>query len=172
MNRLQFGGANGELRLIVGDFLERLVNKRPPWAAYRALMSDRMIALDKQPGISPVGVGGTWQRLMAKCLLRVAGLEAKAACGTNQLVGGLEAGIEGAIHAMRVLWEEHSQEEDWEFLLIDARNAFNEDNQTVMLWAVRHKWPGVAQFTFNCYLNWATLVVQDTGDGSVHLLYA
>ena len=49
---------------------------------------------------------------MAKCLLRVAGTEAKAACGMTQLAGGLEAGIEGAIHAMRVLWEEHKKEED------------------------------------------------------------
>ena len=96
---------------------------------------------------------------MAKCLLRVAGPEAKAACRTNQLAGGVEAGIEGAIHAMRVLWEEHSQEEDWGFLLIDARNAFNEENRTAMLWAVRHEWSSGAQFTFNCYRRWATLVV-------------
>ena len=45
--------------------------------------------------------------MIAKCLLRVVGPEAKAACGTTQLVGGVEEGIEGAIHAMRVLWEEH-----------------------------------------------------------------
>ena len=88
---------------------------------------------------------------MAKCLLKVAGSEAKSACGTTQLVGGLEAGIEGAIHAMRVLWEEHRKDEDWGFLLIDARNALNEDNRTAMLWAVRHEWPSGAQFTFNCY---------------------
>ena len=70
-------------------------------------MSGRLIALDKQPGIRQVGVGETWRRLMAKCLLQVAGPEAKAACVTTQIAGGLEAGIEGAIHAMRVLFEEH-----------------------------------------------------------------
>ena len=51
--------------------------------------------------------------MMAKCLLRVAGPEAKATCSTTQLAGEVEAGIEGAIHAMRVLWEEHQTEEDW-----------------------------------------------------------
>ena len=66
-------------------------------------MSGRLIALDKQPGIRPVSVGETWQRLMAKCLLQVMGPEAKAACGTIQLPEGVEAGIKGAIHAMRVL---------------------------------------------------------------------
>ena len=71
--------------------------------------------------------------MMVKCLLKVAGPEAKTGCGTTQLAGGLEAGIEGAIHAMRVLWEEHKKEDNWGFLLIDARNAFNEENQTAML---------------------------------------
>ena len=115
-----------ELRLIVGEFVEWLGNGRPPWAAYWALMSGRMIALEKKPRIRTVGVGETWQRMMAKCLLKVAGQEAKAACGTTQLTGGLEAGIEGAIHAMRVLWDENNKEEDWGFILIGACNAFNE----------------------------------------------
>ena len=130
---LRFGAASAELRLIFGDFVEWLGNGRPPWVAYWALMSGRLIALVKQPGIEPVGVGETWRRMMAKCLLRVAGPEAKAACSTTQLAGGTEAGIEGAINAMHVLWEEHKNEEDWGFLFIDAHNTFNEENRTAML---------------------------------------
>ena len=112
-------------------------------------MSGRLIALDKQPGIRPVGVGETWRRLMAKCLIKVTGPEAKAAYGITQLAGGLEAGIEGAIHVMRVLFEEHREKENWGFILIGARNSFNEEKRTAMLWAVRHEWPSGAQFTFN-----------------------
>ena len=102
-DRLRVIATSVELRLIVGDFVEWLGNGRPPWAAYRALMSGRLIAPDKQPGTRPVGVGQTWRRMMAKCLLRVAGPEAKAACVMTQLAGGMEAGIEGAIHVMHVL---------------------------------------------------------------------
>ena len=58
------------------------------------------------------------------------------------------------------------------FLLIDARNAFNEEKRTAMLWAVRHKWNSGSQFTLNCYRHWATLVVRDTGDGSGQFLYS
>ena len=90
---MRFGADIGEIRLIVGDLVERLGNGWPPWAAYRALMSVRLIALDKHPGIRPVGVGETWRRLMAKCLLRVAGPDMKAACGTTQLAGGVKAVI-------------------------------------------------------------------------------
>ena len=90
---LQFGAASGELRLIVAEVGDWLSNGRPPWDAYRALMSGRLIALDKSPGIRPVGIGETWRRLLAKCLLQVSGQEAEAACGTEQLAGGVEAGI-------------------------------------------------------------------------------
>ena len=132
---------SGELRLIVAEVGEWLSNGWPLWATYRALMFGRLITLEKSPGIRPVGIGETWRRLLDKCLLWVSGQEAKASCGTEQLAGGVEAGIEGAIHAARLQWEQHSQEEDWGFLLIYARNAFNEENQTYMLWAVRHEWP-------------------------------
>ena len=90
-----------------------------------------------------------WRRLLAKCLLRVSEQEAKAACRTKQLAGGVEAWIEGAIRAVRLQWAQHSQEEDWGFLLIDARNVFNEENRTAMLWAVRHEWPSGLRFIYN-----------------------
>ena len=105
--------------------------------------------LEKHTGIRPVGVGETWRFMMAKCLLWLTGKEAKNACGTAQLAGVVEAGIEGGIHAMHVFWEEHSQKDDWGFFLIDARNAFNEENQTSIICAVWHEWRSGAQFIFN-----------------------
>ena len=67
-------------------------------------MSSRLIALENHPGVIPVEVGETWRRLISKYLLQVTGQETKAACGTEQLAGGVESGIEGGIHAMFVLW--------------------------------------------------------------------
>ena len=46
---------------------------------------------------------------------------------------------------MRHLWQQHDQEEDWGYLLIDAHNAFNEENYTAMIWYVQHEWPSGAQ---------------------------
>ena len=56
---LSFWAASGYLRLIVNNFTEWLSHGRPPWSAFRALMSGRLIVLDKQPGIRPVGMGET-----------------------------------------------------------------------------------------------------------------
>ena len=72
---------------------------------------------------------------------------------------------------MRLIWAQNYQEEDLGFILIDARNSFNEENGTPMLWAIRHKCTSVMQFIFNCYCHWATLVMQDL-EGSGHMLHS
>ena len=86
--------------------------------------------------------------MQAKCVLVVSGAEAKEAYGMDQLCDGLYAAIEGGIHAVRLLWQHHALEEYWELLLIETCNAFNEENHTAMMWAVRHEWPSCAQFAF------------------------
>ena len=45
----------------------------------------------------------------------------------------MEVGIKGEIHDLRLIWAQHSQEEELGFILVDAWNTFNEDNQTAML---------------------------------------
>ena len=72
----------------------------PPYAAYRALMACHLVALDKRPGVRPVGIGETLRRDLAKLVMRASGYQAKTACGNLQMYAGLEAGIEGATHAV------------------------------------------------------------------------
>jgi hypothetical protein len=56
---------------------------------------------------------------------------------------------------------------EWGFLLIDANNAFNEQNWTSMLYTVQQEWPSGARFVFNCYKHWAMLVLQgNNGTGA------
>ena len=97
---LRFGTESFRLRMEIAFFTQWLANDSPPWAAFRALMACRLVALDKQPGTRPVGIGESFRRLMAKCVLRVAGRKATMACGTNNLCAGLPAGIEGAFHTI------------------------------------------------------------------------
>ena len=59
---------------------------------------------------------------------------------------------------MSQMWEESEALENWGFLLVDARNAFNELNRINMLLTVRHEWPAGARFTFNCYCHHGKLV--------------
>ena len=79
--------------------------------------------------------------------------------------------LSGGVHVMRILWQQHAQEEDWGFLLIDAHNAFIEENRKAMLWEVRNDLPIGARFAFNCYRHCATLVIR-SGNGNGHFLYS
>ena len=63
-------------------------------------MSCRLVALDKRPGVRPVGIGETLRRSLAKLIMRAAGEQAKTSCGNIQMCAGLEAGIEWATHAV------------------------------------------------------------------------
>ena len=131
-------------------------------------MSGRLIALDKMPGIRPIGIGETWRRLFAKSVIEDSGAEVVEACGCKQLCAGLKAGIEGAVHTASSFWEEHCGDDQTGFLLIDASNAFNEMNRIRMLYEIRYRWPSGAQFVFNCYRHWSKLLLRSPS-GCLHL---
>jgi hypothetical protein len=101
---LRFGAESEQLRCALANLAEWMANGHPPWAAYRALMACRLVALDKSPGVRPVGIGEIYRRLLAKCVLMVVGHQATTAAGNLNLCAGLPAGIEGAVHAMTTAW--------------------------------------------------------------------
>jgi hypothetical protein len=112
---LGFGKASRGLRSACAEIIEWMANSLPPWAAYRALRGGRLCALEKNPGVRPVGIGETFTRLFSKTILGLTLGEPKTACGADQLCSGLVAGIEGAIHAGQLMWDQHSEEENWGF---------------------------------------------------------
>ncbi|KAL7477563.1 hypothetical protein ACHAW6_003395, partial [Cyclotella cf. meneghiniana] len=93
------GRASADLQDELTAWATWLANTSPPWASYRAMRQGRLVVLDKQPGIRPLGIGETWMRAVSKLVLAQCGTDGKEACGNSQLCAGLEAGIEGAIRA-------------------------------------------------------------------------
>ena len=97
---LCFGCESEEIRAIVARMSDWMANSSPPWAAYCALIACCLVVLDKSLGVRPVGKGETLRQALAKLIMRAAGDQAKTACGNLKLFAGLEAGIEGATHAV------------------------------------------------------------------------
>ena len=54
---LNYGAASQILREELAAWTEWLSNGHPPCAAYRAMMYCRLVALDKCPGVRPLGFG-------------------------------------------------------------------------------------------------------------------
>ena len=88
-----------------------LSNNSPPFAAYRAVNSSRMLADDKKPRVCPLACREIWMRLWADCLNSETKIGATAVCGNVNLCAGLRASIEGNLHAVRAVWP---QSAGWE----------------------------------------------------------
>ena len=103
---LHFGCAPEDFRVVVANLDDWVANSSPRWDAYHDLMACRLFALDKRPGVCPVGIGDTLCRAIIKIFMRVAGDKVKTACRRLVLCAGLESGIERATHAVAQVWQE------------------------------------------------------------------
>ena len=64
--------------------------------ALQPLLNCRLIALDKNPGVRPIGIGETSRRIIAKAVLYVVKQDVMDAAGCLQLCAGQRAGCEAA----------------------------------------------------------------------------
>ena len=72
-----------------------------------ALMAGRLIALNKNPGVRPIGIGETLRRIIAKAILPITKADVQSVAGTLQLCTEQISGVEAAIHSVRNLWSIH-----------------------------------------------------------------
>ena len=85
----------------------------------------RLIALDKCPGVRPIGVCEMVRRIIGKAILSVIGVEIQQSAGSLQLCAGQPSGCKAAIHALRHIFDDVTTEAA---LLVDASNALNNLN--------------------------------------------
>jgi hypothetical protein len=69
-----------------------------------ALLANRLIPLDKSPGIRPIGIGEVLRRIIGKTVIRFLQQDIQTSAGPLQLCVGQEAGCEAAIHVMYKLF--------------------------------------------------------------------
>ena len=69
-------------------------------------------------------------------MLKVTLSEATHTCKDDQIYALFGVGICRAVHRFQYIWDANSIEENWGFLIVDTKNAFNEINRIIMLWTV------------------------------------
>ena len=121
-----------------------------------AYTSCRLVAMDKCPGVRPIGIGEVVRRIIGKAILTVTSQDIQQVTGALQLCAGQQAGCEVAIHAMRQVFTQPNTEA---VLLVDATNAFNCLNRKVAVQNILRICPSVAPALVNCYRSDAQLFV-------------
>ena len=129
----------------------RLAKTILPLNNIRALVSNRLIALHKCPGIKLICIGETLCCIIGKATYSATCGDIESLCGADQLCSGVKSGIEGAIHAMNEMYSQKCTSAEWCVLLVDASNAFNSLNPDALLWNAHILWSYCSCFLFNIY---------------------
>ena len=144
-----------------------------------AFVACRLIALDKCPGVRPIGIGETLRRIIGKAISITLKYDIQDVVGPLQLCAGFDGGCEAAVHAMQQLF---SLPQFDAVIQVDACNAFNSLNHQTALRNILHLCPPLAKVLINTYradtnlyINGETILSQEgttQGDPLAMAMYA
>ena len=112
------------------------------------LVSCRLIALDKCPGIRPIGVRECLRRLVGRAVIQCIKTDLLRAIGNKQLCVSHIAGCEAALHTLTNVLNNDDSEA---ILFVDASNAFNSINRQVAMQNIQRIFPLLASIIINTY---------------------
>ena len=113
-----------------------------------AFVACHLIALDKCPGVQPIGIGEMVRRITGKAIATIISDDIQAAAGPLQVCAGHLAGCEAAVHSMRQVFESPQSEA---VILVDASNAFNSLNRQAALRNIHYLCPSLSKVLINTY---------------------
>ena len=76
----------------------------------KAFTASRLVPLNKNPGVRPVGIGEGIRSIIGKSLMKCVSTEMGLATAPIQVCSGLPGGVEAAVHAVRKLYEDEDTE--------------------------------------------------------------
>ena len=131
-------------------------------------MANRLIPLDKCPGVRPIGVGECIRRVLGKTMSMATGSDVVDIVAKTNLPLALRPVLKASyMPCMSELYEETAGS-GWGLLLVDANNAFNVVSRVTALWNACILWPRCSCFLFNTYHGYSMLLLK----GSEHILYS
>ena len=142
-----FGQSSTDIGIALANVAKKLCVEPDQTNSLEAFLASRLILLDKNPGLRPIGVGEVIRRIIGKSVIHTLKKDIRSV-GNLQLCAGHESGCEAAIHAISQIFNEEDSEA---VPLIDASNAFNAVNRKLFLHNVSVICPEIAVFVRNCY---------------------
>ena len=149
-------GAPRDLCNSVAQFARRIATTYVDPAGLAAFIACRLVPLDKNPRVRPIGICETVRRIVGKAIMYIVGDDVQEAAGPLQLCAGQQAGCEAAVHALRSMFEDSANDG---ILFVDASNAFNRLNRAVALINIQRICPIISPILINTYRSEARLFV-------------
>ena len=143
-----FGKASEELCDSIARMARRLCTVFIDPSSVQVLVNCRLIPLDKNPGVRPIGIGEILRRIMGKAVTQFLKPEIAKSVGPLQLSAGHAGGCEAACHAMKQIFDAEDCEA---VILVDATNAFNSLNRATALLNIRFLCPEFSVYLINTY---------------------
>jgi len=157
----QFKSRSDNLCDAVAKVARRLCSEHVNPDFLKAYNASRLIPLDKNPGVRPIGVGEMLRRLVGKAVTRQFKDNITEAAGGLQMCAGQEGGCEAAIHAIKQAFDSDTSEA---VLLVDANNAFNLLNREAALNNIKVSCPSIGNFLNNSYQTPSALNIQNSSE--------
>ena len=166
----QFGESTNDFCKTFAEVIKKLCTVENQSTSSEAVIANRLIPLDKNPVLRPIGVGEVLRRIAGKVIVSHLKEDIIQSVGSLQVCAGQDAGSESLIHAMRPIYEDQSAEA---VLSVDASNAFNSINRNVFLHNVEVICPSIARYVKNRYPVKSRLFIISSGEiqsmeGSTH----
>ena len=144
----KFKKENKELREQIARLARLLASEIVDPHSVKALVACRLIPLNKNPGVRPVGVGEVIRRITGKCIGWVMKKDIQGAAGPLQMATGLQSGAEAAIHSMKEIFDDEQTDA---VILVDASNVFNSLNRNAALHNIQILCPQFSTILISTY---------------------
>ena len=152
----QSGKSSIDLCKAFAEVIKKICSIENQSASLEAFLACRLIPLDKNPGLRPIGIGEVLRRIAGKVVVTHFRTEIVTSVGSLQVCAGQEAGCKSIIHAMDAMYEDKTCE-------VDASNALNSINKNVFLHNVTTICPVITIYVKNCYSLHARLfIIEET----------
>ena len=124
-----------------------------------AFVACRLNALDKNPGVRPIGIGEVCRRLIGKTVLSVIKHDIVEAAGLLQLCAGQSSACEAISYTIKRLYDSSSNSDG--LLFVDASNAFNALNRELAVRNNLHLCPSLGRIVINTYRSHSSLFIDN-----------
>ena len=126
----QFGQQSVEISKTIAKIAKKLATKELNPELKEPYNACRLLLLDKNPGVRPIGIGEVMRRIIGRAITKCLKNELMSHGSNYQLCLRQKCGIEYAIQTLR---DQYSKTSADAVLLIGAKNAFNSLNRKLAL---------------------------------------